>query len=1145
MKELLTPLAQMISIRAEFGRSINLARDRDSIELLRSYIPTFRAVTVLEQIADGLSSASIGRALALIGPYGAGKSAFALFTAALLAAPSSSIHRTAFAILRQQQPSLAERFRTWLGTSEGILRVQINGIPDSLIRQIMLALALAAEQAGLAATFVQRLRAAARPEVRMDHVLDLVSQVQSAWAEVGGIGVLIEIDELGKFLEFEAYNPQHREIHLLQLLAEKSAESGSTPLFLLVMLHQAFEHYSNRLGKSLRDEWKKVQGRFSAIAFLEPAEQALPVIAAAFQREGTLTSAVETDIRSAATELMQCAALPHGIDLARAIKLFTSCYPLHPLTLLILPVLCQKVAQNERTLFSYLGSTDSFGLRGRLESLHLGDWIGPWELYDYFILNQASGFSDPLSYHRWVEVITALERYDGDTSSGSTDSVTRLLKTIGLLNLIGAQRGLKASDTLLRLLFGDDLNASLDILRTASIVHFRSYSQEFRVWQGSDFDLHSALQQAAAEQATRPLAETLNNLAPLTPLVARRASIETGTLRRFEPFFTSADCWPPKSNSVELPLWLYLAEPEEIPDLRKTGSRAVVGVCRFTERLREAVTEWLALQELPRQHAVLQQDPIAQREHRAWLENAENEANSAIRTLLEAPETLSWFFGGKHRDICDRSAFQRELSRWVQKVCFPQAPLLRNELINRERPSTAANIGRKKLLAAMLKTPEQEGLGIEKTPAEKSLYLSLLHESGLHRADSSGRWNYFPPPPIDRCNLRPLWNAISSTLGDVGERQVSLTELYAKLQAPPFGVRLGVLPILVITYLLANRREVALYQEGVFRETLTIEQAELLCRRPALFALERFELVGLRGELFEQYLGSIVGNLQENATLLDIVRPLIRFASKLPDYSQHCAGLSLNAERVRTAFRQAKSPGVLLFDALPRACGIDPETLANNDQSTVERFIAGLIAVLRELNTAYPALLTHWQTQLQHAMLNASIEDLTLIRSALAQRYQGLDRYASQQGTVGAFIRRLSDTHFETDQAWLESVMTLLGHAPPAKWRESHRAHAELRLMEMAKQLRELEQLCHVMPEARANESNGDAAVMVKLVEAAQGEITRVVRITSLQRAAAEQAATRIAEEINALDDATQVAVIAALLKRLAQESCAGNCQHD
>ena len=128
---------------------------------------------------------------------------------------------------------------------------------------------------------------------------------------------------------------------------------------------------------------------------------------------------------------------------AEARKLFRHCYPLHPLTLLILPILCQKAAQNERTLFSYLGSGEPFGLRQRLGKMCLGEWVEPWELYDYFMLNPAGGFSDPLTQHRWSEVATALERFDADPTSPAA----HLLKTIGLLNLIGAQRGLKASRT--------------------------------------------------------------------------------------------------------------------------------------------------------------------------------------------------------------------------------------------------------------------------------------------------------------------------------------------------------------------------------------------------------------------------------------------------------------------------------------------------------------------------------------------------------------------------------------------------------------------------------------------------------------------------------------------------------------------------
>lgn len=1126
-------LGQQIRLQRGFSRSINLSRDSETLDLIEHYQPTSRALEALRQIVPGLTHESSQRALALIGPYGAGKSAFALFLSAVLAGRDCPLRVAAHAILHRADAALADHLDAGIRAPRGLMRVQINGLPDSLVRQLMLALAGSAERDGLPEPLIKRLRAGAHAGTSMDLVLKLIGQVQSAWAESGGAGVLIEIDELGKFLEYESHHPQHREIHLLQLLAERAAEPHRAPLHLVVMLHQAFEHYGNRLGSRLRNEWQKVQGRFATIAFLEPAEQSLRLVAAALERDGPLSPEVSARIGADLDALAQASALPLSLEPEAAHTLFERAYPLHPLTLLILPVLCQKVAQNERTLFSYLASTEAFGLRQRLDQLVMGDWIGPWELFDYFILNQAGGFSDPLTYHRWIEVVTALERFDHDQPHD--DDARRLLKTIGLLNLIGAQRGLKASRPVLERVFGAATAELIAQLEASSVIHFRQFAQEYRVWQGSDFDLRGALQQAVAEQSTLSLADTLNTLAPLRPIVARRASIETGTLRLYTPAFAARDRWPPKPLSEgDATLWFYLAEPEEQTDLANLPECDVVAVCRFTEQLREVVSEWLALDELPRHHAALHQDPVAQREHQVWLTNAETEAMRLIQTLIEEPEALTWWFGGDVCQIRDRRDLQRQLSEWMEAV-YHQAPLIRNELINRERPSTSAATGRKRLLAAMLNAADQPELGIEKDPAEKSLYLSLLKYSGLHRVNA-GQYGFFAPPYDDdkRCQLRPLWEAISDTLGRDGERQITVPELYARLQRPPLGVRLGVLPILLVAYLLAHRREVALYQEGAFCDTLTLEQTELLCRRPALFALERYDLGGLRGELFERYLASIVGGIAQDASLLDIVRPLVRFVAQLPPYSQQGGGVSAEAHQIAQIFRQAKRPGALLFEDLPRVCGVSPTAFAEHDPSVVESFIQRLIVLLRELRDAYPNLLDDWRQRLGHALLGAADLEVETLRQALAERYRGLERYAPELSPVGAFTRRLADTGFRTDETWLESVMTLLGGAPANKWRESNCLQAESRLAEFAGQLSDLQRLRDALPGANPNQE----AVLLKRIDSKQGEISHIIQLSSDQRRAADERAASIAAGLADIDDAQRLAIVAALLERFSDAAC-------
>jgi hypothetical protein len=1118
-------LDQWIRIKSTYTRSINLARDAGNLDLVRAYLPTSRAIQALTQIADSLNYTACERALALIGPYGSGKSAFALFLSALLSPELDEARQIAADILGAADSALAKRFSQALEGRRGFLRVQVNGTPDSLVRQLLSALAAAVEQAGLSETLASDCRTAAKAGTSLDRVLALFRRAQSDWANAGGSGVLVEIDELGKFLEYESFHPQHREIHLLQLLAEHAYSAHRAPLHLVVMLHQAFEHYSHRLGKQLRVEWQKVQGRFAALAFLEPPEQSLRIVAAAFERQGgTLPDKVVDALEDWTSLLAAEGALPPGLDEAQARKLFRRCYPLHPLTLLILPVLCQKAAQNERTLFSYLGSGEPFGVRGRLGRMSLGEWIEPWQLYDYFMLNPAGGFSDPLAHHRWIEVATVLERFDGDQDSPAA----RLLKTIGLFNLIGAQRGLKASRGLLRALFGEATDDLLTRLESVSAIHLRQFSQEYRVWQGSDFDLAGAVRQATTEYAALPLDEMLNALAPLKPIVARRVTITTGSLRSFTPVFTSRLRWPPKTD-CGLTLWFYLAEYQESLNPKMFPPMTVVAVCESSERLRDAVAEWMALRDLPNRHAVLHRDPVAQREHRVWLDNAEAEALRLIRALLDEPEadSLRWFWDGKEHLVHNRRHLQRLLSDWVEENAYPQAPLFRNELINRDQPSPSANTGRKRLLAAMLASPDQEDLGIAKTPAEKSLYLSLLKESGLHRKQAGKRGFYPPDPAHDSCRVGPVWEAITQVLGDSGERQVPLPELYDALAGRPYGVKRGVLPVLVVAYLLAHRREVAVYQEGAFCEALSIEQAELLCRRPELFALERFGLEGLWGELFEQYAGAVVGGVAADASLLELVRPLVRFMGALPEYTQHCPGLSHEAKQVREAFQQAKSPGMLLFDALPKACGVDPAGFEARDSAVVKGFIEGLARALRELKQAYPALLDHWREELNGSLLDTPVPDLASLRRALAERYGGLERYTPDRMGVGALAKRLADSAHTADQAWLESVATLIGRTPPSKWRVDTRLQAELRLREMAAQLRDLESL-----RLQVADSGPEGAVLVKVVDAEKGEHSRVVQLTAAQRAKATHRAAGIAKQFEGLDEAERLAVVAELFKR-------------
>ena len=417
-------LATKIKVDTHYTRSINLERDRDNQFVLNTYLPTTRAVQTLERIAATFGQTEAPRAWALIGPYGSGKSAFGIFCTHLLSAPNKGPHNAALKILRRVKPSVASKYKKQLKDSGNICQILITGGPEPFGEAVVRNALIAAERfwhgkRGKRPAIIGRLRTAQKKGINgPSDILKLISDLQDAVSRSGGNGIVIAVDELGKFLEYEARHYGRNDIFLLQMLAEQAQTASSVPMYVLVLLHQTFEQYARGLGEALRTEWAKIQGRFETIPFLESTEQTLRVVARTFQ-DNLNKKEKKAVLKLTTTELdvlqdqdvLPPGLLPPNVSSTECRDLFSRCYPLHPLTALLLPPLCQKVAQNERTLFSYLGSAEPSGFQDSLSTLaSIGDWILPHELYNYFVQNQPMTASRHLWCHYLIRGPGAQER---------------------------------------------------------------------------------------------------------------------------------------------------------------------------------------------------------------------------------------------------------------------------------------------------------------------------------------------------------------------------------------------------------------------------------------------------------------------------------------------------------------------------------------------------------------------------------------------------------------------------------------------------------------------------------------------------------------------------------------------------------------
>ena len=121
----------------------------------------------------------------------------------------------------------------------------------------------------------------------------------------------------------------------------------------------------------------------------------------------------------------------------------------------------------------------------------------------------------------------------------------------------------------------------------------------------------------------------------------------------------------------------------------------------------------------------------------------------------------------------------QELISTIAEDAFPDAPQINNYTLNHTITNKGTNTTTiKKLFEAMLEDEEKVYLGIDKFPAQKALYLSVIKPAGIHKQQKDGTWRLSEP---DNLNFAPVWNRIKKVLNE----KTSLSFLVEILKKEP------------------------------------------------------------------------------------------------------------------------------------------------------------------------------------------------------------------------------------------------------------------------------------------------------------------------------------------------------------------------
>ncbi len=1154
--------AEYIDLQARYQHSVHIERDASAEGWLDGYHLTPLVRSLLGRIVSGLAPEATGRAWSLTGPYGSGKSAFALYLAQVLAA--SAANRRARKLLKAHDPDLHDATFGRQGVKlakTGLIPVLATGERAPLEHILVRALARSAEKfwsgPGAKPSVLLKLRSIlelaeqgfAIPSRRVVSLFEEVAQKVSQ-SGLPGAGLLLVLDEAGKPLEHIARGANDgSDVHLLQELAELANRSGDAPIVFLVLLHQAFDQYAADLPTAQRNEWSKVQGRFSDAPFQEAADQILRLIGAAIERTGEPPKSWVARSKKTAQSI---AALMREGDEERAQleELLLSVLPLHPLVALALgPLFRSRLAQNERSLFAFLAATEPNGFREFLhETTSTPELYKLDRLYDYV----KGAFGERLygwQGRTWAQVENGLARLPATASALDV----RILKTIGILSAVGDE--VPASEEVIKAAIcvtggptPGQVEASLSRLRDSSHIVFRRFRNAYQLWDGSDIDLDAKVGEALVQAPSGEFHQRLARVAPPRPLLVRRHSMETGTLRFFEVRYIDERVdqidLQPKASHADGFVWLVLPSSErnaeQLRDQLVTADfwehvdehtrPVIIAVPHNAAALRAAARDLGALEWVQANTAELRDDPIARHELDGRIADAEQKVRVELEALSNGSAPCDWCYRGDLLSVSASTPLTRHLST-ICDLVYPSAPHIHNELLNRNHLSSSAAAARRNLMTAMVERLDEPNLGMmEGFPPEYSMYRSVFEAHQIHR-EGEGAWGLAAPTKTTRRGaLWPVWNAVQVALGESEKARLRLPRLYAQLGRPPYGLKEGVIPVIVLAAMLENIHEIALYEEGAFVPGITAPIVERILRAPERFELQRFRLAGARATVFANLAKSLTSAGRTlPKSIVPVVRSLVRLVSELPHFGRNTHTVSLRAQRVREALLRAKEPGPLLFEELPAACDCQPFTDVVVSTDEVQEFTHRLRSALRELEAAYPELLQRVDDMLREGF-DASSKDPSF-REELAARAHRLLPAATDTKLKGFLLRAMDDDL--NREEWLVSLGTLLGKKPPESWYDQDIETAYLNAQLLTRRFRTLETLLEANAE---NLPTGTTLIRIAIAELGSPEREQMVSVRGSDQELVDKLETQILDFVHGYRATLPRDAIVATLVRAARD---------
>jgi hypothetical protein len=658
-------------------------------------------------------------------------------------------------------------------------------------------------------------------------------------------GIVVLWDEFGHKMDEVVKDPTGKEGHALQEFAECCNDSAENQIHFYLFCHRSLKEYhdisrsaSTFSHQNLEDDLRKIEGRFKQYILkstdVETFQLIDGVIVADEQSPGwqELTASFTGYFDGLVQETIRLNYFTGFTRDELKATVVMGAYPLHPMAVYSLPAVSEKVAQNNRTLFTCLCEDEPGSFKRFLDNAFLDHSAASPPmftvdmLWDYF----ARDIKQERTYSIFRDFEQLKARLVPDDDFG-----LRTLKAVSVFRVFNPARFKVTEDVLL---YSLDISSGERARYLSELAHHSDLRNENHILMRLQSD---GSYRPAVSSSTETLMEKVRKLIEDTPEKLGQKSIpylkslwsnfqvagsveatgygdDFGVYRQLmvepvsmyqmrERLHILTQHLGDGSFIDGLILILLCETSSEIEEARKIAEttlaekqyqQVVLAIPKQPAKIAKLLLEHQALAYLKTNEASLYAEGgELHEEWQVWQQDKNTQLTDAISEIV-TPEkqALEYYWKGQAHEVQNNRQLKK-LATTIMRDTFPFCPHIGEQKLAQD--DFSGNWGyRQQCRDIVLKLASNNGgetLWQETASASQHVINQFLKCNGLLRKDQAGDIVIGQPGQDEYAGAHQIWTVFSDIIEKARRQPKEMKKLVTQLRRPPYGLKCRVMPI--------------------------------------------------------------------------------------------------------------------------------------------------------------------------------------------------------------------------------------------------------------------------------------------------------------------------------------------------------------